>query len=376
MSSGVACGCGLWLLWTVTTSRTRSIALPSFSSRPCRELEAVNAEHSKNLQNDARWLYQLQGSHSNPRHAFHKFGTGNLETLETSPRRANVNVCAALLDVYATYYSASLMNLVIYGKEPLATLRGWAEALFATIPTSGRTCPTFGNEVPWDASRLARVVQVHPVKDLRIIDLSWPLPSLHGDYLTKPTKILSHLIGHEGAGSILSPRVGQWPLEAEILAREILRLVKNPRVQGRRTLEHVDVFVHHFHDVIATLHACFRDVHFDTKEGPIFLISTECEEEPIQYASQLGTGMHRYAPKYMLTGSHLLYYFDEEKVQHGLNLLTAPRMRLTVVSKTFEGTTECVEKWYHTPNSEAPIASSLLERWASPPLNGALQLPH
>ncbi|KAI9913798.1 hypothetical protein PsorP6_005325 [Peronosclerospora sorghi] len=83
-------------------------------------------------------------------------------------------------------------------------LRGWAEALFATIPTSGRTCPIFGNEVPLDASQLARVVQVYPVKDLRIIDLSWPLPSLHGDYLTKPTKILSHLIGHEGAGSILS----------------------------------------------------------------------------------------------------------------------------------------------------------------------------
>ncbi|KAI9911034.1 hypothetical protein PsorP6_011026 [Peronosclerospora sorghi] len=73
--------------------------------------------------------------------------------------------------------------------------------------------------------------------------------------------------------------------------------------------------------------------------------------------------MHQYAPKYMLTGSHLLYDFDAEKVQH-VHLLTAPRMRLTVVSKTFEGTTE------------SPIASSLLERWASPPLNGALQLPH
>ncbi|KAI9895675.1 hypothetical protein PsorP6_017349 [Peronosclerospora sorghi] len=52
--------------------------------------------------------------------------------------------------------------------------------------------------------RCREVVQVHSVKDLRIMDLSWPLPSLHADYLTKPMKLLSHWIGHEGAGSILS----------------------------------------------------------------------------------------------------------------------------------------------------------------------------
>ncbi|KAI9920892.1 hypothetical protein PsorP6_000967 [Peronosclerospora sorghi] len=260
------------------------------------------------------------------------------------------------------------MKLVIYGMEPLATLRGWAEALFATIPTSGRTYPTFGNEVPLDASRLARVIQVHPVKDLRIIDLSWTLPSLHGDYLTKPTKILSHLIGHEGAGSIFfelsqSPIVGQWPLEPEILAREILRLVKNPRVQGRRTLEHVDVLVHHFHDVKDMLMPASVTSTLTQKRAQ----SSSSRQSLATESSREQGGAHPYAPKYMLTGSHLLYDFDAEKVQH-VNLLTATRMRLTVVSKTFEGTTEYVEN--------APIASSLLERWASPPLNGALQLPH
>ncbi|KAI9910707.1 hypothetical protein PsorP6_010447 [Peronosclerospora sorghi] len=128
-----------------------------------------------------------------------------------------------------------------------------------------------------------------------------------------------------------SPRVGQWPLEPEILAREILRLVKNPRVQGRRTLDHVDVLVHHFHDVIDMHHACFRDVHFDTKEGPIFLIPTESSREqggahPVR--ESIG---HWHAPVCAQVHAHLLYDFDAEKVQHVLNLLTAPRMRLTVL---------------------------------------------
>ncbi|KAI9895671.1 hypothetical protein PsorP6_017348 [Peronosclerospora sorghi] len=113
------------------------------------------------------------------------------------------------------------------------------------------------------------------------------------------------------------------------------------------------------------LHACFRDVHFDTKDGPIFFIPTESiaesKEEPIPYASQLATAMHRYAPKYMLTGSHVLYDFDAEKVQHVLNLLTAPRMRLTVLP--YRNEFVCHDFRILTPPSRVsgiPVTSPLL----------------
>ena len=36
------------------------------------------------------------------------------------------------------------------------------------------------------------------------MEIGWPLPELHSLYLSKPGSYLSHLFGHEGAGSILS----------------------------------------------------------------------------------------------------------------------------------------------------------------------------
>ena len=42
------------------------------------------------------------------------------------------------------------------------------------------------------------------MKDLRDVVLIFPLPSLNEHYLTTPGDYLSHLIGHEGPGSILS----------------------------------------------------------------------------------------------------------------------------------------------------------------------------
>ena len=43
-----------------------------------------------------------------------------------------------------------------------------------------------------------------PVKESRTLLVSWALPSLRNAYATKPDSYLSHLIGHEGPGSILS----------------------------------------------------------------------------------------------------------------------------------------------------------------------------
>ena len=50
-----------------------------------RELNAVDSENSKNLQNDAWRLQQLHRWAASSEHPFHKFGTGNLNTLTDRP---------------------------------------------------------------------------------------------------------------------------------------------------------------------------------------------------------------------------------------------------------------------------------------------------
>jgi len=348
-----------------------------------REMNAVNSENAKNLQNDHRRLYQLQKSLANPQHPFHKFGTGNLETLGTIPAEQGVDVRAALLDFHATYYSASIMKLVICGKESLATLKGWAMELFSEIKNTGREFPTFGDAVPFDESRLARFVHVAPVKDLRVIDISWPLPSLHWDFLIKPTKILSHLMGHEGPGSMLSYLKAQkW---ANGLSAGLFRdnedwglfCVKVDVTDNG--IEHVEDVVEAVYQYVQMLQ---REAPFDpwifreTQDLALQDFRFKSKESPINYTSHLANVMHRYPPKYILSGGYLLYKYDADKVQKVLDLLTPQRMRLTVVSKTFEGKTQSVEKWYQTPYSDGPLDPELLQRWASPPPNAALKLPH
>jgi len=81
-----------------------------------REINAVDAENSKNFSSDSRRLWQLQKLLSSKDHPYHKFGTGNLETLETRPKARGVNTLTELINFYDTHYSSNLMCLAIYGR--------------------------------------------------------------------------------------------------------------------------------------------------------------------------------------------------------------------------------------------------------------------
>ena len=95
------------------------------------------------------------------------------------------------------------MRLVVVGREELDTLQAWVVPLFSKVPNIDRPPPVWPTP-PYGAAQLGRELKVVPVRDLRSLSVWWALPPLHPLYRSKPHRILSHLIGHEGEGSLLS----------------------------------------------------------------------------------------------------------------------------------------------------------------------------
>ena len=105
---------------------------PLFSPEmTARELNAVHSENGKNLLNDMWRNFQLSKSTADPDHPFSKFGTGNKETLETTPAANNINVRDVLLNFHKTWYSASIMKLCVLGRESLDDLEKMVAPLFS-----------------------------------------------------------------------------------------------------------------------------------------------------------------------------------------------------------------------------------------------------
>lgn len=169
-----------------------------------RELRAVDSENKKNLQSDQWRLHQLEKSLSNPKHPFCHFSTGNFEVLKAQPEAKGVNVRAKFMEFHEKHYSANRMKLVVLGREPLDVLEDWVAELFAGVPNKNLVPNRWEAEVPFRESELGVQVFAKPVMDSRELNLFFPFLDEENMFESQPSRYVSHLIGHEGPGSIMA----------------------------------------------------------------------------------------------------------------------------------------------------------------------------
>ncbi|KAL8489855.1 hypothetical protein ACS0TY_025658 [Phlomoides rotata] len=117
-----------------------------------REIKAVDSENQKNLLSDLWRMNQLQKHLSVKNHPYHKFSTGNWETLEIRPKERGVDTRQELLMFYKDYYSANLMHLVIYSKG-LDKCESLVRSKFQDIRNTDRSCICFPGQ-PCDQESL------------------------------------------------------------------------------------------------------------------------------------------------------------------------------------------------------------------------------
>jgi insulysin len=169
-----------------------------------RELRAVDSENKKNLQSDQWRLHQLEKSLSNPKHPYCHFSTGNLEVLKTEPEARGVNVRDKFIEFYEKHYSANRIKLCVLGREPLDVLESWVSEFFSDIKDKDLTPNRWTDEVPFNKHQLGFECFAKPVMDSRELNLLFPFLDEEYHYESQPSRYISHLIGHEGPGSIMA----------------------------------------------------------------------------------------------------------------------------------------------------------------------------
>jgi insulysin len=168
-----------------------------------REINAVNSENNKNLQVDAWRINQLEKSFSRSDHPYSKFGTGNLETLKTIPTSEGISTRDELIKFHDKYYSSNMMALCLLGAEPLDTLQEYAVNMFSEVKNKSLSKMTFEKN-PFSDDSLRDISYVIPIQDTHYLNVLFQLPDYSEHYESDPCHYVSHLIGHEGQGSLLS----------------------------------------------------------------------------------------------------------------------------------------------------------------------------
>ena len=167
-----------------------------------KEVEAVDSEHSKNINSDG-WRFQRMISKLvNKEHPSSKFSTGNLETLKKEGTYDN------MIKFYKTHYSANIMKLCILSNKSVSELEPVVREIFGKVKNINYKHPTY-NTLPFDLTSVPKDAICYklskqvPVVDTDIINIIWQLPNIRKYYLHKPTYYINRMLGHEGEGSII-----------------------------------------------------------------------------------------------------------------------------------------------------------------------------
>lgn len=168
-----------------------------------REACAVDSEYLGTVPEDDVRFDELKKRFSKPNHDYQKFGYGTRKTLLDDPKERNCHVREELLKFYSTFYSSNIMTLCVVAKESLDELKKIIVPMFSLIPNKNLSIKIW-SEHPYGNDQVGHQLNIVPVKELRSVSISFPIPDLRHQYKSKPASYLSSLVGHEGYGSLLS----------------------------------------------------------------------------------------------------------------------------------------------------------------------------
>ncbi|KAK4755404.1 hypothetical protein SAY87_009161 [Trapa incisa] len=323
---------------------------------------------------------QLQKHLSEKCHLYHKFGTGNWDTLEVQPRARGLDTRAELIKFYQENYSANLMHLVVYSKDSLAKIQSMVEEKFSDVQNTDKNRSHFTGQ-PCTSEHLQILVKSVPIKQGHKLHVMWPIALEIHHYKEGPSRYLGHLIGHEGEGSLfyilkklgwaksLSAGESDWSLEFAFF---------------RVVIDLTDSGHEHMKDIIGLLFKYISLLQESGVCGWIFdELSAMCETKfhyqdkiaPINYVVKISSNMQAYPPADWIVGSSLPCKFNPSTIRMVLDDLSMKNVRIFRESKNFEGLTDMVEPWYGTAYCVEHITDSKIEEWMQSIPNENLHLP-
>nr|CDS15260.1 insulin degrading enzyme [Echinococcus granulosus] len=345
-----------------------------------REVNAVDSEHEKNLAVDNRRIMQIDKIMAAPEHDYAKFTTGNKETLFDTLKANSRNVRDELIKFYENFYSSNIMAVTILGKESLDEMASKYAPLFENIPNRN-VIPKSWMTTPWTKEYLQKKIYIVPVRDFHELRIIWPIKDYTKFYKSAPCRYLTHLLGHESEGSLLSA------LKRRSLATDLMTETYRPGSgfacvilyasltdSGLDNVDEVITLVFQYLNMVK--YVGFQQWIFEEEKNIQALrFRFKGKEDPFEYVHRLSPRMFLYPPEDLLTVPYILTEFRPDLIEEVLSALIPDNFRCIIVSQKVADRCNETEKFYKASYGCEPVPPEKIEAWRNCGLCPELHLP-
>lgn len=342
-------------------------------TRDCteREINAVDSEYQAGL-TSPWWRYVgILNMSANPDHPFH-VAVGNNKVLLEDPKEKGIDLYDEMKKLYESTYSANGMTLCVFGREPTAEMEDILREKFGAVVNKGIDMP-IGDSVCTSPPfvKWHQLLLQNPVQDVKDLTFSWVIPFQAPFWRTKPSEYISHLLGHEGKGSIIAALKEQGLISA-------CSAGNGAWLEGafsllNVTFELTDKGLDAVNDIGRYLFAYLGMLQKSAPEKRIFeeaqrlaAIRFKFKEDasPFQLCPDIALNLQRLPPSEALCGTVLQYEFDPEAISSLLSKLTLDTVRVQFQAKILAERCTQKDTSYGSPMELLPIDPAWLESWA------------
>ncbi|XQW85192.1 insulinase family protein [Thalassotalea piscium] len=339
-----------------------------------REKNAVDSEYSVKIKEDGRRIREASRQAVNAAHPYSKFSVGNLDTLAD---RKDDDVYDALLKVYKEHYSANRMALVILSNSALSDMEKMVQSKFAAIKNNGKAKPKLTHELLTDKEKATRVT-IEPLREMRVLTLTFPITDTHQYRTKKPMAIISHLLGHEGENSLYS-RLNQQGLIESLAAYK-----SDSDAMDTFTIS-VELTPDGLKDVDGITEQIFQYINLIDKKGVTQAYYDEIKDiakldftfqekgNPMSTVYQLAPVLQNTPAMNILNTDYQYQGFDAELTHKFLAQLSPYNMQQTLVAPNVK--TNLHEPLYDVDYAIEKIAPAKLKQWQEATADNEMQLP-
>lgn len=267
------------------------------------------------------------------------------------------------------------MTLCVIGKESVQELEAMIRERFSDIANKGLNLPkgeAVSDQPPFLPKEWNRLLLQAPVKDVKSLKFSWVIPWQGPHWRSKPVAYLSHLLGHEGAGS----------LTAQLKERGLIVSCVSSMggwLEGAFSLLQVsftltDGSVHEVEEIGKSLFTYIGMLQaVGVKEWILeemqrlrrIQFKFASDRQPFSLAASIAASLQDHPPSEALAGQFLLYDFDIPKTTELVNLLAVENVRVTHQAKVLEE--RCTERdtSYDSPMKLEELPDAWRQSWTA-----------
>jgi secreted Zn-dependent insulinase-like peptidase len=339
-----------------------------------REKNAVDSEYSLKIKEDSRRINEVSRQTINPNHPYSIFSVGNLDTLAD---RENDKVYDRLMEIYKQHYSANRMALVVLNNQSLDLMEKSVRSKFNAVKNNGLEKPVSKAPLLND-KQLATRVNIVPLREMRTLELVFPIIDTQQYIDKKPTKIISHLLGHEAQNSLYHMLSEKGLIEslgvdvANFDALDVFSIEIELTKEGLQQVDGVTEDIFAYIDLIKQK-GVIESYYEELKNIAALNFTFQETIEPMSTVYRLSPVLQNTSTENLLNIGYIYSDFDAELTQKYLSQLNPSNMKLTVVAPDLY--TDKTEPLYDVNYSMRKIPKDLIKKWANAKASPTMKLP-